>query len=127
MSIDEYDRLAAVNAASEKKYDQLHWAVGLPHKLDEFIATTPEEKKRVEEFRAAAAKLPRHTLPDLYTPDHSIYFLHSKDGWSFPADEAVAAECRDMEDTLMQFFGMYNPAAAARRQAVGQYLPEKRK
>jgi hypothetical protein len=127
MSMDEYERLAAVNAASEKEYDRLHRAVGLPHKFYEFLPTTPEEKKRVEEFRAAVAKLPRHTLPDLYTPDHSIYFLHSKDGWSSPADEAVVAECEDMEDTLMRFFGMYNPAAAARRQWVGEYLPEKRK
>ncbi len=127
MSMDEYDRLAAVNAASEKEYDRLHRAVGLTHKFDDFIATTPEEKKRVDEFRAAVAKLPRHTLSDLYTPDHSIYFLHTWDGWSSPADEAVAAECREVEDTLMRFFGMYNPAAAARGQGVGQYLPEQRK
>jgi hypothetical protein len=127
MSMDEYERLAAVNAESEKEYDRLHRAVGLPHKFDDFIATTPEEKKRVEEFRAAVAKLPRHTLPDLYTPDHSIYFLHPWDGWSSPADEVVAAECRDVEDTLMRFFGMYNPAAAARGQGVGQYVPEQRK
>jgi len=127
MSMDEYERLAAVNAASEKEYDRLHWAVGLPHKFDDFIATTPEEKKRVEEFRAEVAKLPSHTLPDLYTPDHSIYFLHWKDGCSFPADKAAVAECRDMEDTLTRFFGMYNPAAAARRQWVGQYMPDQRK
>jgi hypothetical protein len=127
MSMEEYERLAAVNAASEKEYDRLYRAVGLPHKFDDFIATTAEEKKRVEEFRAAVAKLPRHTLPDLYTPDHSLYFLHPWDGWSSPSDEVVAAECRDVEETLLRFFGMYNPAAAARRQAVGQYLSEPRR
>jgi hypothetical protein len=127
MSMDEYERLAAVNAASAKEYDQLHRAVGLPHKFDDFIARTPEEKKRVEVFRAAVAKLPRHTLPDLYTPDHSIYLLHSWDGWSSPADKGVAAECRDVEETLLRYFGMYNPAAAARRQGVGQYLPKPRR
>jgi hypothetical protein len=127
MSMDEYERLAAENAASEREYDRLRRAVGLPHKFDDFVATTPEEKKRVEEFRAAVAKLPRHALPDLYTPDHSIYFLHTWDGWSAPADGAVAAECRDVEETLMRYFGMYNPAAAARRQGVGQYLPGRRK
>jgi hypothetical protein len=94
MSVDEYARLAAVNAASEREYDRLHQAVGLPHKFDEFIATTPEEKERVRAFQAAVAKLPRHTLPDLYTPDHSVYLLHPWDGWSSPADEAVAAEPR---------------------------------
>jgi hypothetical protein len=127
MSVDVYDRLAAVNAASEKEYDRLQRAVGLSHKFDEFTATTPEEKERVRAFRAAVAKLPRHTLPDLYTPDHSVYLLHPWDGWSSPADEAVAAECRDVQDALLRLFGMYDPVAAARGRGVGQYLPERRR
>src|SRR5262249_49831415 len=126
VSMDEYERLAAVNATSAREYDRLHAAVGLTHKFDDFIATTPAENKRVEEFRAAVAKLPPHALPDLYTPDHSIYFLHPWD-WSSPADKAVAAECRDMEETLIRFFGMYNPAAAARREGVGRHLPTEAK
>ncbi len=40
MSIDEYERLAAVNAASEKEYDRLRRAVDLPHKFGDFIAAT---------------------------------------------------------------------------------------
>lgn len=127
MSMDEYDRLATVNAASEKEYERLHRAVGLPHKFDQFIATTPEEKERVRAFRAAVEKLPRHTLPDLYTPDHGIYFLHPWDGWSSPADETISAECHHVEDTLMRLFGMYSPAAAARSRGVGQYPPEVRR
>lgn len=127
MSADEYDRLAAVNAGSDAEYDRLKRAVGLPHKFDDFIATTPEEKERVQKFRAAVAKLPRHELPDLYTPDHSIHFLQSGDGWSFPADKTVAAECRDVEDTLMRLFGMYDPRAATRGRGVGRYLPEPRR
>jgi hypothetical protein len=126
MSADEYDRLAVVNAASEKEYDRLRRAVGLSYKFDEFIATTPEEKERVRAFREAVAKLPRHTLPDLYTPDHSVYLLQSGDGWSSPADETVAAECRDVEDTLLRLFGMYDPVAARRGRGVGQYLPPPR-
>jgi hypothetical protein len=122
MSMDEYERLAAVNAASDKEYHRLHSAVGLPHKFDDFIATTAAEKKRVEEFRAAVAKLPRHDLPDLYTPDHSIYFLHPWDGWSSPADKAVASQCRDVEETLLRFFGKYDPAAAAGKYQVGHHL-----
>ena len=72
LSMDEYERLAAANAESAREYDRLHRAVGLPHKFDAFIATTAEEKERVRAFRAAAAKLPHHRLPDLYTPDHSV-------------------------------------------------------
>ncbi len=127
MSMDEYERLATVNAASENEYDRLQRAVGLPNKFGDFIATTPEDKQRVEEFRAAVSRLPSNALPDLYTPDHSIYFLRPWDVWSSPAEETVAAECRDVEDTLMRFFGMYNPAAAARRQEVGPHVPEQRK
>lgn len=127
LSLEEYDRLAAVNAASAKEYDRLHRAVGLSHKFDDFIARTPEEQERVRAFRAAVAKLPRHTLPDLYTLDHSIYLLHPWDGWSSPADTTVAAECRDVQDTLLRLFGTYDPDAAARRRWVGQYLPEPRR
>jgi hypothetical protein len=126
MSIEEYDRLAAVNAESAKEYDRLHRAVGLPHKFDDFIATTPVDKERVRAFREAVAKLPRHDLPDLYTPDQSVFFLHPWDGWSTPADAAVAAECRDVEDTLMRLFGMYDPVAARRGTGVGRPLPELR-
>lgn len=127
MSMDEYERLEAVNIASQKEYDRLHRAVGLSHKFDDFTARTPEEKERVRKFREAVAKLPRHTLPDLYTPDHSIYFLHPWDGWSVPADATITAECHDVEVTLLRLFGMYSPAAAANRQQAGQYLPGARR
>lgn len=121
MSLEEYERVAAINAASDKEYDRLHRAVGLPHKFDSFIATTPEEKKRVADFHAAVAKLPRHDLPDLYTTDHSIQFLHPYDGWSYPSDKDVASECRDVQETLIRFFGIYDPLAAARGREVGRY------
>ena len=125
--MDEYDRLAAVNAATEKETDRLREAVRLPHKFGEFVAVTPDEKKRVEEFQAAVTKLPRHDLPDLYTPDYSIYLYFSWDGWSFPADESIAAECADVEKTLLRYFGMYNPKAAAGGQGFGRRLPEARR
>ncbi|VTS00966.1 unnamed protein product [Gemmata massiliana] len=41
ISMDEYERLAAINAASNKEYERLHRAVGLPHKFDDFLATPP--------------------------------------------------------------------------------------
>jgi hypothetical protein len=68
--------------------------------------------------------LPRHTLPDLYTPEHSISFFHPWDWWSSPAKKEVAAECQDVQERLMRFFGMYDPSAAAGGQGVGRYLPE---
>jgi hypothetical protein len=129
MSADEYDRLAAVNGESEKEYDRLHRAVGLPHKFDDFIATTPEEQERVRRFREAVAKLPRHDLPDFYTPDYSVFFLTWSDGglsWSYPHDENVLAECQHVEQVLLKYFGMYDPRAAAGGRGYGRPLPEKR-
>jgi hypothetical protein len=126
MTLDEYDRLAAVNAASAKEYDRLHRAVGLPHKFDEFIATTPEEEARVKAFQEAVKKLPHHDLPDLYAPENNIHFFHTRDGWSYPADETVLAECKDVEDVLLKYFGIYSPEVAANRQSLGKYRPEPR-
>lgn len=128
VSADEYDRLAAVNERSEKEYDKLHRAVGLPHKFDDFIATTPEEEERVKKFREAVAKLPRHDLPDFYTTDHSAFFFTWQGGvwWSYPHDENVRAECREVEGALLKYFGMYDPRAAAGGRGYGRPLPEKR-
>jgi hypothetical protein len=127
MSMDEYDRLAAVNAASDKEQDRLEQALGMTHKFHEFVATTPEEKERLRAFRAAVAKLPWHSLPDMYTPDHSVYFLRLWDMFLFPADKAIAAECRDVEDALVRFFGTYDPHAAAGGRIVGRHVPEPRR
>lgn len=127
MTIDEYDKLAAVNATSDKEYDRLKQEVGVAHKFDDFSPRTDEEKKRVADFKAAVAKLPRHALPDLYTPDHSIYFLHPWDG-SHPADEKVTAECDAVAGVLLRLFGMYSPSVAGNGPGkLGEYLPEPRK
>ena len=130
MTTDEYEKLAAVNAASDREYDKLHRAVGLPHKFDQFVANTPEEEASVAAFREAVAKLPRHNLPDLYTPEYSVYFAQTGDGGavaSWVADDGVRAECGDVRDTLLKYFGMYNPRAAAGGAGFGSYLPEPRR
>jgi hypothetical protein len=39
----------------------------------------------------------------------------------------AAAECQDVEETVLRYFGMYNPRAAAKGQGVGRYeTPERR-
>ena len=119
MGHGEYERLAAENAAAGRERDRLHRAVGLPHKFDDFIATTPEERGRVRAYREAVRKLTWHRLPDLYTPDHSIFLYHSQDGWSYVHDKEVAAECLGVRETLLRYFGMYDPQAAANRREVG--------
>jgi hypothetical protein len=130
MSTEDYEKFEAVNVASEKERDKLHAEVKLPHKFDEFIAKTDEEKARVQAYRDAVAKLPHHTLPDLYTPEYSIFFYQTGDpgfGATWIADKDVRAECDDIRETLLKYFGMYNPRAAAGGTGFGGYLPEPRR
>jgi hypothetical protein len=123
MSLEEYERLAAINDSSTKEYERLKRNVGLPHKFDQFIATTDEEKERLKSFEAAVAKLPHHSLPDMYSPDDSIFFFHPWDGWSTPAEEVEDAECSEVQDALTQYFGLYSTESAGHGQELGQYLP----
>ena len=122
MPLANYEELATENRKSAREYERLRDAVGLPYKFDQFIATTPEEKERVKKFESEVVLLPRFTLPDLYTPDHSIDVLRSGDSFSHPANPQEAAECRDVQDRLLRLFGMYDPTAADGRGAVGTYL-----
>src|SRR5262249_45372683 len=76
MSIDDHERLAAINTASDKKQRELTDALGLGWGKVGYVATTPEEKERLRTFQAKIAKLPRNKIPDLYTPDHSIFLYN---------------------------------------------------
>jgi hypothetical protein len=110
VSMDDYERMVEVNKESSKEYDRLHRAVGLTHKFDDFIATTAEEKDRVRKFREAVAKLTYHELPDLYTPDHSLYFRSELNGRvmrPFPTDKKIREECAAVEEKLKLGFGKY--------------------
>ena len=110
VSMDDYERMVAVNKESSKEYDRLHRAVGLTHKFDDFSATTAEEKERVRKFREAVAKLPRHELPQMYTPDHSLYFHREPKGHvmqPFPTDKTIREECASVEEKLKLNFGKY--------------------
>jgi hypothetical protein len=127
MMTEEYEKLAAVNEASEKEQDRLRAEVKLPHKFDDFIATTPEEKARVQAYRDAVAKLPRHNLPEFYTPEYSVFFFETFDGWSWPADKDVQAECAHVREVLVKYFGMYDTHAAAGGKGFGRTLPDPRR
>lgn len=127
LSLEDYEQLVAVNEASDKERDRLHRAVNLPHKFDEFIAKTPEEVARVRAYHEAVAKLRFHDLPDLYTPDHSVFFFEAGDGWTFPADETDRAVTADVRETLKRYFGMYSPSAASGGGEFGRYIPDPRR
>jgi hypothetical protein len=113
VSMQEYERLAADNAATRKEHDRLERNVAdIDHKFDQYIASTDDEKKRLADFRAAEAKLKWHDLPDLYCEDFSIRLLTSDDGWSFVYGDADREECEGVRQSVLRFFAMYDPAAA---------------
>ncbi|MGL6074448.1 MAG: hypothetical protein ACRC8S_09840 [Fimbriiglobus sp.] len=106
MSMEEYDRLMAVNEASEKEYRR----------------TMPVDKSAPN---YQAAKLPYHTLPDLYTMNHSIYLFHPYDG-SSPSDEEVSKECLEVNERLLRLFGAYDSSRVP-YDIIGQSLDKLRK
>jgi hypothetical protein len=112
LSLDEYERLAAVNAVSSKERSRLAAQTRLTQKFGDLLATTPEEDARLKAYQEAVAKLPWHDLPDLYTPDHGIILLQSWSVWSYIYDKDDARECREVRDRVLIYFGMYDPAAA---------------
>jgi hypothetical protein len=126
VSTEEYEKLAEVNEASDRERDRLTAALKLPGKFGDFVATTPEEKIRLQGYRVAVSKLPRHTLPDLYTPEHSVFFFQTGGEFMYVADRDARAECDDMRQTLLRYFGVYDPAAASNNTGVGRYLPDPR-
>ena len=124
MSSDEYERLAAVNEASQREQERLRREVRVAYKFDDFAPTTPAEKQRVAAYRAAVAALPRHALPDFYTPEFSVHYTRSWHGWSAPADKVVIAEWQQIEENLVRSFGVYDPLVVAERKTVGNNLVE---
>jgi hypothetical protein len=115
MSYDDYEKRLAENTAMDQKREKLRQAVNVPGKDDEFSPRTPEEEARVEKYRQAVQKLVRHNLPDLYSPDHSIYVFQSWYGNAWVVDKGVARECDAVEVGLLQFFGVYGARTEGRR------------
>jgi hypothetical protein len=114
MPMAEYERLAEENAATSKEHDRLVRGIGdIDHKFDQYVPRNDEQKKRLADFRAADAKLKWHELPDMYCDDASIWLLTSDDGWSSVYGDADREECEDVKQSVLRYFGMYAPAAAA--------------
>ncbi len=114
LSMDEYEHLAAANVATQKVRDTLALNIAdIPHKFDDYIATTPDETRRLAAFREADAKFRFYPLPDLYCTDYSIKLEGAEDGFSYVYEPDVASECENVKQAVLRFFGMYDPHQAA--------------
>jgi hypothetical protein len=125
MSMDEYDRLAAINDASEHEREQLRARYHLI-KFDDSTPPRPDESKNVQEYREAAKKFPRQVLPDFYTPDYSIYYTHCWNAICSPVDKSLWEQWQGIEAQLIRGFGVYNSLVIDERTSgVGQFVADK--
>lgn len=124
MSIEEHEQLREANAASAKERDRLESGVrDITRKFDDYRPSTPEQARRLAAYREAVAKLPFRTLPDLYCEAYSIELLVSHDGWSSVHGDDDRAECDAVRESVLRFFGMYDPRAAADARHMGRPEP----
>ncbi len=126
VSVDEYQKLVAENTAAARHLEALQQKLGLPHKFDDFIATTAEEKERLQAYREAEAKIVVRDLPDLYSPEHGIRLFQSWSSLAYVADRKTADECKAVRESALKCFGMYETGAAANREDLGRPEPAAR-
>ena len=82
MSLDEYDRLSAVNAASEKEYDRLHRAVDLPdnglHVLRVAAGNAPQQVRRCLDRQPVTGELGVQPAPARRVRESAV---NEDNGW----------------------------------------------
>jgi len=104
----EYKRLEAVNARTSKRLEALRDNLRhIPHKFDDYLPSSPEEKRLVQEYRRAEKKLPHHRLPDMYSARHSIDLTRQPvTGWVF-VDKKTSQECSKVQGQVIGLFKRY--------------------
>lgn len=127
MALEDYEAIAATNAENARRREDLLRESGLRYKFGEVVTTTPEEEARLKALREAEAKLPLRDLPHLYTPEHSVHLLQSWSGFARVEDRGVARECREVRESVLRYFGMYDPAAACGKVDAGRPEPSPRR
>jgi hypothetical protein len=108
VSHKEYAQLSAQNDQTSKRLEVMRDKLGhIPHKFDDYLPSTPEDKRLVREYQQAKAKLPRHRLPDMYSAQHSIYLTRVPvRGWEF-VEEETGQECNKVADNIRVLFKPY--------------------
>lgn len=122
LSQDQYDALAARNAATEKADHALRRKHKVIAKYNIIRSYTPAERARGTAYRNAAKRLVWHRLPDLYTTEHSATLFQS---WRWleyldPKDEETAADCGGVLEAIEKLFGLYDPNVARGGSSLGR-------
>lgn len=94
VSPKQYGALQAENKQAVERYEELARGVSdIAHKFDSYRPKDAEERKRVAEFKAAAAQIKRHQLPDYSLRLYSIYVETSQSWGDRIVEKEVAEEC----------------------------------
>lgn len=111
ITAEKYERFEKENGATSAKLEEMRRglrAAGISHKFDDWLPSTPEQKKLVAEYRAAQKAMPYHRLPDYYTETNSI---DVEDSVRFPltfADAGEAKECDRVKAAIQALFKPYS-------------------
>jgi hypothetical protein len=125
MSAEEYERLALENRTTARAIEDFKQnrlkdvRQTKPQDMDDlssyYAPETDDEKARIGEFRTLLKTLPKHTLPNFYTDECSVYMTTSlRDGFAvFHVEDAaayaktwvtIAAQFRPYSDTAQPFW-----------------------
>jgi len=109
LTAEKYERLVKENESTGAKLEEMRdrlRAAKITHKFDDWVPSTPEQKKLVEEYRAAQKTMPFHHLPDCYTETHSIDIA---DSVQFPMDFAYADEAKECNRVKAAVHALFKP------------------
>lgn len=84
----------------------------IPHKFNEYLPSTPDQKQRVAAYEKARKSLVFQDLPGYYTDRYSIYASDSVSPFEGFLDEKVGRECRAVLGKLQGLFTAYEPDGA---------------
>lgn len=107
MPAEKYRRMRAENKATQAKLDEMQKKMRhITHKFDQYMATTPADKKLVADYDKMKARY--HSLPDAFAPDAVVYFDRGYSNRRM-TDPKVRAECSAVCDKVRGLFASSPP------------------
>lgn len=107
MTAEKYDKMRKENDEIDKKLDAMRdklRAAQISHKFDDWLPSTPEQKKLVAEYRAMQKAMSYHRLPDLYNDASSIDLADSVDPFLGFASGEEAKECQGVKEAICKLY-----------------------
>lgn len=115
MSPDDYQKLSAENAKTQKSLSALYEELEkkhISHKFDSFSPDTEEDKAAVARYEAMKKSL--HSLPDFYFRDFSLDWVIGSPSSFGPSiyieDDKIRDECTRVEKKVIGLFSTYEKA-----------------